>query len=641
VGIYCEELLNAMLAVNHEDQFFVFSHRPLPTKFPSANGNLNVTDDLHFPVRAFYLHVLLPKLLERIRPDICHYTNFLAPISESRPYVVTIHDMGLEVLRHAHPFAKRIYTKRLIPCTARKARLIITNSEYSKWEIVRHLGISEDRIRVTPLAASPGFRPQDVVPQVPYFLYVGNLEPRKNVERLIEAFARMPRRDHQLIIVGDRWYQGSAAEEKARSLGLNGRVKFLGYVPRSDLPGLFSGATALIYPSLLEGFGLPIVEAMACGTPVITSNNSSMREVAGEAALLIDPRSVTEITEAMVRVVEDASLRAELSAKGLKRSAEFSWEKTAKLTMEAYAEAAYKMCVSDPLPPALRGAALPLKRGRIDLPEQPQLRAQLRASIYKTIEYAKLFQYPLTPDEVHDRLFDVEVDETTFQHVLESLHLEPDPDLLNTRANRERISDTAIRDVRPHLETLASIPFLRMIAFSGATAHRNMTSLDDVDLFIIIEDGKLWAVFLCAMIWAKFKGLRKRLCMNYLLSDAALPLPDTDIFTAQQVASLKPIFGRAIYDRFLENNPFVRARFPNLNVKRHREMYPEIQTGRLKLLLEGVLRLGSIQFLECFSRLILSRYLDRKRSPNSELYLDARHLKLHLTGHRAAILDKV
>src|SRR5262249_46863327 len=154
--------------------------------------------------------------------------------------------------------------------------------------------ISEKRIRVTPLAASPDFRPRDVVSQVPYFLYVGNLEPRKNVERLIEAFAQVPGKDHQLIIAGDRWYQGGAAEEKARSLGLNGRVKFLGYVPRPDLPGLFSGATALVYPSLLEGFGLPIVEAMACGTPVITSNNSSMQEVAGEAALLIDPFNVGE-----------------------------------------------------------------------------------------------------------------------------------------------------------------------------------------------------------------------------------------------------------------------------------------------------------------------------------------------------------
>src|SRR5579862_4898980 len=211
VGYYCEELLKAMLAANHQDQFFVFSHRPLALRFPSANGNLRVADSVHFPVRALYLHLLLPKVLESIGPDVCHYTNFLAPISESRPYVVTIHDMGLEVLRDAHPLAKRIYTRRLIPRVAQKARLVITNSEYSKWEIVRHLGIPEDRIRVTPLAASPEFRPAAVSPQNPYFLYVGNLEPRKNVEGLIEAFARMPRKDHDLVVVGNRWYQGGAA----------------------------------------------------------------------------------------------------------------------------------------------------------------------------------------------------------------------------------------------------------------------------------------------------------------------------------------------------------------------------------------------------------------------------------------------
>jgi hypothetical protein len=238
-------------------------------------------------------------------------------------------------------------------------------------------------------------------------------------------------------------------------------------------------------------------------------------------------------------------------------------------------------------------------------------------------------------------LFDVKVDTTAFQRVLNSLQLETDPDLWNTRAKRERISDAAIRDALPHLHTLASMPFVRMIAFSGATAHRNMTSMDDIDLFIIVEDGKLWALFLSAMVWAKIRGLRKRLCMNYLISDAALPIPEMDVFTAQQAASLKPIFGKAVYDRFLEANPFVRTRFPNLDSTRHREMYPEIQSGRLKHILEEVLRFGPVQILERVSRSVLTRYLGRKRGPDSELHLDARRLKLHISGHRAAILERV
>ena len=149
----------------------------------------------------------------------------------------------------------------------------------------------------------------------------------------------MPRKEHQLVIVGDSWYRGGAVEKKARSLGLNGEVKFLGYVPRAELPGLFSGATAFVYPSLLEGFGMPIIEAMACGAPVITSNSSALKEVAGGAAVLVDPLSVRELTEAMERVAQDSRLRAELSQKGVRRAAEFSWETTARLTLEAYREA--------------------------------------------------------------------------------------------------------------------------------------------------------------------------------------------------------------------------------------------------------------------------------------------------------------
>src|SRR5262249_20693764 len=158
---------------------------------------------------------------------------------------------------------------------------------------------------------------------------------------------------------------------------------------------------------------------------------------------------------------------------------------------------------------------------------------------------------------------------------------------------------------QPHLRTLASMPFVRMIAFSGSTAHRNMTTKEDVDLFLVVEDGKVWALFLCAMVWAKFKGLRKRLCMNYLLSDRALPLAETDLFTAQQAASLKPIYGKSVYDRFLVANPFVRRRFPNFDPRFHRDRYTEIEAVRGKRFIERLLRMGPVQVLERFSRLVL------------------------------------
>ena len=620
VGYYCEELLTALLAADHEDQFYVFSHLPVTARFPSANGNLKFTDSVHFPIRAVYLHAFLPGILGKIQPDIRHYTNFLAPFSEDKPYVVTVHDMGLEVLRDAHPLAKRLYTRRLIPHTARKARLIITNSEYSKWQIVRFLGIPEDRIRVTPLAASPAFKPVPSQPANPYFLYVGNLEPRKNLERLIEAFARMPGNDYHLVIAGNRWYHGDAAEAKARALGLDGRVKFLGYVPRAELPGLFSGATAFVYPSLLEGFGLPILEAMACGTPVITSNNSSMKEIANDAAVLIDPRDLRGMTEALVRVGEDQSLRQDLSKRGSVRAAEFSWTRTAELTMDAYREVA-----ADAPKPSIR-------RCRTS-------QAALSAAIQKTVQYSGLFQYPLKPEELRERLFEVEVDEVTFKGALASLRYQPCEEFLALRAERERLSDEAIAGTQPHLRTLASIPFVRMIAFSGATAHRNMSTAEDIDLFIVVEDGKLWAVFLIAMLWAKAKGLRKRLCMNYVISDAALPLFEHDVFTAQQAASIKPIFGKRVYDRFIVCNPFVKRCFPNFDPSRHRNFYPEIEISKLRLALEKILAAGPVQILERLSHAILKPYLSRKIQPESDVLLEPRRLKLHLRSHKQEVLQ--
>jgi glycosyltransferase involved in cell wall biosynthesis len=620
-----------MLELDHDDQFFVFSHQRLDLKFRSANGNLRFSDSRFFPVRAVYLHALLPKILNDANPDLCHYTNFLAPIVEDRPYVVTIHDMGLEVLRNSHPMAKRIYTRRLIPRVARNARLIIANSEYSKWEVVRHLGIPEERIYVTPLAPSAQFKPVIMKPENPYFLFVGNLEPRKNLERLIEAFALMPEKDHELVIVGNYWYRAAEIENKARSMGLNGRVKFQGYVEREQLPALYSGATALVYPSLLEGFGLPVVEAMACGTPVITSNNSALKEVAEDAALLVDPLSVMELAEAMTRLAEDGAARRDLSRRGLARAAEFSWKKTAELTLDAYRQALR------PSPWRAAHERRQCEPDRVKLVFNAE--GRIIDAIHRTIAYANFFQYPLTPDELRERLFDVQVDAVTFQRILRSLDITTPQDLLGLRAAREAISDRGIHEVHSHLRTLVSFPFVRMLAFSGATAHRNMSTPEDIDLFMVVEDGKIWAVFLLTMLWAKLLGLRRRICLNYVISDAALPIAEHDAFTAQQVASLKPIYGKSTYDRFIAMNSFVFRVFPNFDPARHREMYVELRPRSLKSRLEAVLLPGPIQLLERVSRAVLRPYLKGKIREESDVQLDARRLKLHLRSHKFEFLN--
>jgi hypothetical protein len=260
-------------------------------------------------------------------------------------------------------------------------------------------------------------------------------------------------------------------------------------------------------------------------------------------------------------------------------------------------------------------------------------------SIHRTIAYANFFQYPLSPEELRERLFDIKVDMQTFQRILRTLGITPSEDLLRLRAAREEISDRGILDVHSRLRTLVSFPFVRMLAFSGATAHRNMATPEDIDLFMVVEDGKVWAVFLIAMIWAKLLGLRRRLCLNYVISDSALPIAEHDTFTAQQVASLKPIYGKSVYDRFIAMNSFVYRRFPNFNVIRHREMYVELQATSFKGWVERALLPGPIQLLERMSRAVLRPYLKRKIKEGSDVQLDPRRLKLHLRSHKFEILN--
>ena len=458
VGYYTQELLRSLVAMGQADDYFVFSHRPLSPEFVTPTDRIRFSNGGFCPVRAFYLHALLPGLLNQAKPDLVHYTNFLAPITESHPYLLTVHDMSLERLKGHHPIGKRLYTKRLIPYAAGRASLLLTNSEFSKWDIVRFLGIPEDRIRVTRLAASHIFRPTTREERAgvlraheldgPYFLYLGNIEPRKNLDRLLEAFASIPSSDQILVIAGNSWFRGKRVVRKAAELKLGARVRFLDYLPRRELPALIGGAMAFVYPSLFEGFGLPVLEAMACGKPVITSSTSSLEEIAGDAAMLVDPKRTDKIAEALVAVGEDRALREDLSAKSLKRAAQFSWHSTAKLTRAAYMEV-FEDRVGE----------------RVSVPRSLVSRKKLQRAVRETLDYAAQFDYPLTVSELRERLFGVRAENEELVAALESADIEPldgyvpgDRRLVDMRRERELWSDQVIREFWPRMEILARLP---------------------------------------------------------------------------------------------------------------------------------------------------------------------------------------
>jgi glycosyltransferase involved in cell wall biosynthesis len=350
VGYYTYRVMQSLVEAaraGRVEGVILLSNRPLPPL--ASDPRVQVYEGLRFPVRSAWMQLLLPLVLRRTRPDVVHFTNYLAPVFPGVPYVVSIHDMSLSLLPQCHTLKKRLLTSSLVPTIARGARRILAPSESTRRDIVRLLGIDPARIRVIPYAASSRFCPAAADLRIlearhgvraPYFLYVGTLEPRKNLARALRAFSRISPSlpDHSFVLAGQRGWKYE--EVLAAAARLDGRVRFLDYLTEEELPGLYAGATALVYPSLYEGFGLPVVEAMACGTPVITSRTSSLGEVAGDAARLVDPESEADIADALHALAGDAALRRELSRRGIARAAAFSWERTGRETLAVYEEIA-------------------------------------------------------------------------------------------------------------------------------------------------------------------------------------------------------------------------------------------------------------------------------------------------------------
>jgi glycosyltransferase involved in cell wall biosynthesis len=290
---------------------------------------------------------LYPRMVGEDGVGLLHMT-YMAPPRLRCPLVLSIHDVSYKVYPQFFSPRVRLLLAMLVGPGIRRAARIVTISESSKRDIIRFYGVRPEKIVVTPLAAGSQYMPQpaDEVARVlrshnlsgRYVLAVGDKQPRKNLSRLVRAFStialEMP--DVMLVIVGQSGWQGSEVGQTVKSLGLNTRVRFTGFVPDSDLPALYSGADVFCYPSLYEGFGLPPLEAMACGAPTVTSNTSSLPEVVGDAALTVDPLSVGEMVGALRNLLADSTKRQEYGRRALHQAALFSWDRTARLTRDAY-----------------------------------------------------------------------------------------------------------------------------------------------------------------------------------------------------------------------------------------------------------------------------------------------------------------
>jgi glycosyltransferase involved in cell wall biosynthesis len=314
--------------------------------------------------KLLFEQVAFPRICRQWQADVAHIPYWGSPLRSAVSTVVTIHDL-IPLLLPAYrggPLV-RLYT-RLVSASARKAALVLTDSLASKRDIERHLGLSPERVRRIYLAAGDQFRPQPTpedgsirlsygLPDDPlsseairYVLYLAAHDVRKNVETLVEAFATVAQADADaILVIGGRLPAGDDPlffdpRPLTRELGISDRVHFIGWVDESDKPAILRGAACAVFPSRYEGFGLPVLEALACGTPTITSNVSSLPELLGDAGFAMDPDDVQGLAGAILSCLVDESLETELRQRGPVQAASFSWKQTARQTLDAYAEAA-------------------------------------------------------------------------------------------------------------------------------------------------------------------------------------------------------------------------------------------------------------------------------------------------------------
>lgn len=343
---YTQNLIKNLLEVDQENEYVLYLREDPPQFVQKPNVICK-----KIPLPRLWTQAGLASEVTFSPPDLLFIPAHTMPIIH-RPglkTVVTIHDLGAEFLPQYHQFPQKLYLNRTTEFVAKYATKLIAVSEATKRDLIEKLGVEPERISVVyegwdeELFHIPASREVKAVRtkyrlENDYLIFVGTVQPRKNLERLIAAFAQAEI-GLDLVIAGKPGWLSEDVYAAPEKFGVKSRVKFLGHVLNEELPGLYGGAKALVFPSLFEGFGLPVLEAMACGTVVLTSKTTSLPEVGGQATLYVDPESISSIKKGIEEIVTNTKLRHQMKSKAQFQLQKFSWKKTAKETLAVFKQA--------------------------------------------------------------------------------------------------------------------------------------------------------------------------------------------------------------------------------------------------------------------------------------------------------------
>jgi glycosyltransferase involved in cell wall biosynthesis len=673
IGYYTQHLVDALLETRAPaDDLVLISNRPLAPELARRWAPYLRVEGA--PIRAVWTQTDAPRMLAQLGVDLAVFPNYVVPFASPCPTISVVHDVALLRMPHLFTVRKRVLMAPLLRQSVAAASLVATVSEASRADIVDWLGVEPERIMLLPGAPHPSCGPVPAEERAavqaahglarPFVLTVGTLEPRKNLSTLLEAFDQLAANgggaaSMDLVVVGGRGWRDRQLVRELGTRGSLGHVRWLGYVSERELVALYGGAALFVYPSRLEGFGLPVIEAMACGTPVIASDVPALREVAADAACFVPPGDAPALAAAMSRLLSDPAAAARAREQGKRRAQSFSWLRTAE---RLWTRAREKGPVREIVSNGARAAARSVEAPELHAPAAPPSPlgpppAGLRErewGLLAAVTYADLFDAPLPVDEAIRSCMTSIADDAELRRVAKSPslagHLTLHPAGYLVLSGREELvarrQEGAARTAalldrhRRMLRILATLPFVRMLAFSGGTAHQNPGTKPDIDLFVVAAGGHAYTTYSLLFAATKLSHTRGIVCPNYLIDEHELTIAyHHDLFTAHQLLSARPISGYETYLDFCRaNEAWVQRLFPGFSPRPSGE---SIGWSRLRRAAEIVLA-PAARPLESLLRWGWRAHLRRRaaRARTGDVVLADGILKLHLSDYRRRVLDR-